>query len=68
MMGGKTGDFYVTGDTKYTRGAAVVSLGDLTPGTRVVVDAKMDGDKMVATSVKLATGTTEPAPAAPPKH
>jgi hypothetical protein len=69
MAGGKTGGFYVDGETKYTKGSAAATLADLKPGTRVVVDAKMDGDKMVATSVKLSAGSKTAAPAAAPhKH
>ena len=69
MAGGKTGEFYVNGDTKYTKGSAVAALTDLKPGTRVVADIKMDGDKMVATSVKLSGRSKTAAPAAAPyKH
>ena len=68
---GKTAGFYVNGDTKYMKGSAMMALADLTPGTRVVVDTKMDGDKMVATTVKLSAGTTKKAAskgAAPHKY
>ena len=68
MAGGKTGGFYVNGDTKYMKGSVMVALADLTPGTRVVVDMKMDGDKMIATSVKLSAGTKKTAAAAPHKY
>ena len=58
---GKTDGFYVNEQTKYLKGNAKVSLSDLTPGTRVIVTAKMDGQKMLATVVKVggaATGTS----------
>jgi hypothetical protein len=54
---GKTGGFYVNADTKFSRGNTKLSLADLTPGTRVVVEGKMDGDKMIATSVKAGAAT-----------
>jgi hypothetical protein len=50
---GKTDGFYVNEQTKYLKGNTKVSLSDLTPGTRVVVDAKMDGARMLATVVKV---------------
>ena len=56
---GKTAGFYVNADTMYMKGSAMVTLADLKPGTRVVVETKMDGDKVVATSVKLSAGTTK---------
>ncbi len=68
---GKTAGFYVNADTMYMKGSAHMALSDLKPGTRVVVETKMDGDKMVATSVKLSGGTPKKAAstmAAPHKH
>jgi len=50
---GKTDGFYVNEQTKYLKGTTKLSLSDLTPGTRVIVDAKMDGQKMLATVVKV---------------
>ena len=64
LADGKTSGFYVNGDTKYVKGAGFSALADLKPGTRVVVDTKMEGDKKVATSVQL-TGTKKASPAAP---
>jgi hypothetical protein len=66
--GGKTSGFYVNRDTKFLRGTTPAALTDLTPGTKVVVAGKMDGDKMVATSVKLSTAAKKTAAAAPHKH
>lgn len=54
---GKTEGFYVNADTKYLKGNMRLSLSDLTPGTRVIVDAKMDGQKMLATLVKVGGAT-----------
>jgi len=53
VKGGKVEGFYVNADTKDLKSSTQVSLTDLTPGTRVVVDAKMDGQKMVATVVRV---------------
>lgn len=60
---GKTEGFYVNADTKYVKGSTQLSLSDLKAGTRVVVDAKMDGQNMVATVVRLG-GATKAAPKA----
>ena len=50
-------------------GTKTLSLSDLKPGQRVVVSARMEGDKMIAATVKVgAAGKTTPAagkPAAP---
>lgn len=54
---GKTSGFYVTPTTKYRKGSTVLSLGDLTAGTRVVVTARMEGDKMVASEVRVGGAT-----------
>lgn len=54
---GKTQGFHVSADTRYLKGSTKLSLSDLTPGTRVVVDAKMDGAKMVATTVRVGGAT-----------
>jgi hypothetical protein len=54
---GKTAEFYVNAATKYLRGTTKQALSDLTPGTRVVVDVKEEGGKMIATSVRLGTAT-----------
>jgi hypothetical protein len=67
---GKTAGFYVNADTMYMIGSAMGSLADLKPGTRVVVETKMDGDKMVATHVKLSAAPAAKAAttAAPHKY
>ena len=62
VKGGKVEGFYVTGDTKYMKGSKTLSLTDLTPGTRVVVEARMDGQKMVATVVRVGGATAATAP------
>jgi hypothetical protein len=59
--GGKTAGFYVNSSTMYMRGSAMATLADLTPGTRVVVEGTMDGDKMTATHVKLSAARTKAA-------
>lgn len=64
LANGKTSGFYVNGDTTYVKGPGFSGLADLKPGTRVVVDSKMEGEKKIATSVQL-TGTKKASPAAP---
>jgi hypothetical protein len=54
---GKTEGFYVNADTKYLKGTTKLSLSDLTPGTRVIVTATMDGQKMLATVVRVGGAT-----------
>lgn len=69
MADGKTSGFYVNSDTKYVKGSGAAALADLKPGTRVVVDTKKDGDKTIATSVKLSAETKKASTeAAPHKH
>ena len=50
---GKTAEFYVDANTKYYKGSTRVSLSDLAPGTRITVDTKADGQRTVATVVKI---------------
>jgi len=68
---GKSAGFYVTPTTKYVKGARTVALSLLAVGTRVVVTTKMEGEKTMATEVRLG-GTTSsakaPAPHASPHH
>jgi hypothetical protein len=65
--GGKTDGFYVSDATKYLQGSKAIALSDLKPGQRVVVTATMEGDKMMATTVRLsAGGKTSTAKAAKP--
>ena len=69
MADGKTSGFYVNNDTKYVRGSGAAALADLKPGTRVAVDIRKDGDKTIATSVKLSEETKKATTAAAPhKH
>ena len=67
---GKGSDFYVTPKTKYLKGTAPATLSDLEVGTRVVVSAKQDGERMVAAEVKLGaeTGAAKTPPAQSPPH
>jgi hypothetical protein len=51
-------------DTKYLKGSRAAALIDLKPGTRVVVETKMDGDKTIAISVKLSPGMKKTSTAA----
>lgn len=50
---GKTAEFYVDADTKYYKGSTSASLSDLAPGTRITVETKADGQRTVATVVKM---------------
>ena len=47
------GGFYVDANTRYVRGSAKLTLADLKPGARVVVDARTEGDKMIAVEVRV---------------
>lgn len=62
---GKKQEFYVNTTTRYLKGNMKLTLADLTPGTRVVVDAKMEGQKMLATVVKV--GAARKTGSQPPK-
>ena len=61
---GDTSGFYVDAKTKYLRGSSKLTLADLKPGTRVVVDATAEGEKMTAVQVKVSGA---PAAAANPR-
>ena len=50
----------VDANTKFSRGRALAKLADVKEGGRVVIDAAKNGDKLLATVVKL------PAVQAPP--
>ena len=54
-----TSGFYVDASTKYLRGTTKLSLGDLKPGTRVVVEAKAEGEKMTAVQVKVSAAPAQ---------
>ena len=60
---GKTEAFTVNAGTKYLKGDTVLALADLKPGTRVVVETKMDGETVVATVVRIG-GAPKDAPKA----
>ena len=62
---GAAQSFHVDKTTKITKGKDAVALADLTPGTRVAVEAKTTNGRMVASEVKV--GAAEPA-AEPHKH
>jgi hypothetical protein len=57
----KTMAFATAADTKITRGKDTLAIGDLKKGMEVAVEYKKDGDKMIATAIRVA------APKAPPK-
>ena len=50
---GATAEFYVDANTKYYKGSTSLSLSDLAPGTRVTVDTKADGQRTLATVVRI---------------
>lgn len=58
---GKPQGFYVSAATKYRHGSKAASLADLKPGTRVVVTGKTEGERLVATEVKLGAAKSAPA-------
>jgi hypothetical protein len=45
--------FYVDKATKITKGKDEMTLADLKPGTRVVVEGKKTGERLVATMVRV---------------
>ena len=51
----KTTEVGVAADTKYMKGEAAASVKDIKVGDRVVINAKQNEDKLVATLVKLGT-------------
>ena len=53
--------FATTADTKITKGKETLKFEDLKAGMNVAIEYKKDGDKMVATTIKVS------APKAPPK-
>ena len=50
---GQTAEFYVDANTRYYKGSTRLSLSDLAPGTRVTVDTKADGQRTLATVVRI---------------
>jgi hypothetical protein len=71
MKDGKTDkavDFYVDAKTKIMKGTTALTLQDLRPGARIVVSGKSDGERMLATEVKVGDAAKESAPPAPHAH
>jgi hypothetical protein len=58
---GTPAEFYVGPETKYLKGTAAASLADLKAGTRLVAETKVEGDKTVATLIKLGGAAAAPA-------
>jgi len=50
---GAIADFYVDANTRYYKGSTSLSLSDLAPGTRVTADTKADGQRTLATVVRI---------------
>ena len=48
-----TSGFYVDAKTNYVRGSSKLTLSDLKPGTRVVVNATGEGEKMTSVEVRV---------------
>lgn len=63
---GKALDFYVDAKTKFVKGTAAATLQDLKPGTKIVVSGKTEGERVVATEVKV--GGAEKVDAPPAAH
>lgn len=57
---GKTAEFYVDVNTKYYKGRTSLSLSDLAPGTRITVATKADGQRTVATVVRVGAAAKLP--------
>jgi hypothetical protein len=58
---GKATDFYVAPATKYLKGTAAAALADLKAGTRVVVETRVEGEKTMATLVRIGSADAAPA-------
>lgn len=65
---GKALDFYVDTKTKILKGTTTLTLQDLKPGTRIVVSGKAEGERMLATEVKVGETAKKSAPPAAPHH
>jgi hypothetical protein len=59
---GKKHAFYVDAKTRYTRGTTKLTLADLTSGTRVIVEGRKEGEKVLAEVVKLGPGRPQTKP------
>ena len=53
---GKTVSLRLTDQTKYFRGQTIVRSDAVETGSRVVVDASRDGDRLIAQEVRIGTG------------
>jgi hypothetical protein len=62
---GKVVTIQVTPDTKYLAGSKPAALSDLVVGARVVVTAKMEQQKTIATEIKVGAASGKEAA---PKH
>jgi Cu/Ag efflux protein CusF len=52
--------FVVTADTKITKGKDTVALADLKVGLNVAIEAKKEGDKLIAITIKVSTPKAAP--------
>ena len=64
----KTMTFAIDDMAKITKGKAEMKMADLKEGTKVSVEYKKEGDKMIATAVKLSTPKAKPKAKAAPKE
>jgi Cu/Ag efflux protein CusF len=52
--------FVVTADTKITKGKDTVALADLKVGLNVAIEAKKEGDKLIAITIKVSAPKAAP--------
>ena len=52
--------FVVTADTKITKGKDTVALADLKVGLNVAIEAKKEGDKLIASTIKVSAPKAAP--------
>jgi len=64
---GQTAEFYVDANTRYLKGGKSVALSELAPGTRVIVDTRTDGQRTLATTVRIG-GAPKTAPKSSSAH
>jgi Cu/Ag efflux protein CusF len=58
---GKTEKTFVMDEnTKITKGKETVALADLKAGTNVVIEAKKEGDKLIASTIKVSAPKAAP--------
>ena len=48
-------------NTKITKGKDTVALADIKPGMNVVIEAKKEGDKLIASTIKVSAPKAAPA-------